>query len=133
MMTFGRLLSAVRFKHVLAVLLLGVFASPLTAALRWCGVAALDLWAVLGLWALLFSALVLAAQAGLIFLALRGLGSVFAHCGARFSTLPPHASDRGESDAFDSSQPPGSNGQRDPEPVGRPEKGGGDERRSGST
>jgi hypothetical protein len=130
MMTFRRLLAAVTFKRVLAVLLLGILAEPVTATLRWFGVAALDLWTVLGLWALALSALALAAQAGLIYLALYGLKSALAHGSALLSALLPHASRRGESGARDSTQPLDPIGQGGFEPAGRPEEGGGDESHS---
>jgi hypothetical protein len=130
MMTLRRLLAAVTFKHVLAVLLLGIFAEPVTATLRWFGVAALDLWTVLGLWALLLSALALAAQAGLIYLALCGLKSVLTNGSALLSALLPRAFGRRESGTRDSTQLQGPIGQGGPETADQPEKGGGDEHRS---
>lgn len=127
MRTLSRFLSAVKLRHVAAALLLGVFADPISAALRWACVVAFDLHRVPALWALLMSALVLAAEVALIYLALRGLSWLFGRGADRLSTGGPRASSSTLGDPGSAmSQAPTVRSSTDP--AGRPEEGGGDER-----
>lgn len=123
----SRFLAAVKLRHIAAALLLGVFAEPVSAALRWAGVIALGLPRVPGLWALLVSGLVLAAEVALIYLALRGLSWLLARGAERLSTFGRRASSSTFGDPG-SATPQAATVHSSTDPVSRPEEGGDDER-----
>jgi hypothetical protein len=72
--TFRRVLDEVTPRRVVAVLLLGGFAEPIASLLGWLVSIGWGLKDVATLQAFLLAAIALAVDAGLIYLALRGLG-----------------------------------------------------------
>jgi hypothetical protein len=76
MLTLRRALAAVTLRRVIAVLLLGCFVEAIASLLGWLVSIGWALKDVATLRAFLLAALALAAQAGLVYLALRGLGSL---------------------------------------------------------
>lgn len=77
--SFARLLDVVTFRRVVAVLLLGGFAEAIASFLSWLVSVGWELKDVATLRACLFAGIVFAIDAGLIYLALRGLGSLLDH------------------------------------------------------
>jgi hypothetical protein len=76
---FERFLGVVTFRRVIAVLLLGGFAEAIAPFLSWLVSVGWELKDVATLRACLFAGIVFAVDAGLIYLALRGLGSLLGH------------------------------------------------------
>jgi hypothetical protein len=72
-------LDAVTLRRVVAVLLLGGFAEAIASFLSWLVSVGWELKDVATLRACLLAAIVFAVDAGLIYLALRGLGSLMDH------------------------------------------------------
>ncbi len=77
--SFERLLDVVTFRRVVAVLLLGGFAEAIASFLSWLVSVGWGLKDVATLRACLFAGIVFAVDAALIYLALRGLGSLMRH------------------------------------------------------
>lgn len=76
MLTLRRALGAVTLRRVFAVLLLGCFVEAIASFLSWLVSIGWELKDVATLRAFLLAALALAVQAALIYLGLRGLGSL---------------------------------------------------------
>jgi len=76
MLSSRRILDAVTFRRVVVVLLLGGFAEAIASFLGWLVSVGWELKDVATLRAFLAAAIVFAVDAGLIYLALRGLGSL---------------------------------------------------------
>lgn len=79
MLSPRRILAAVTLRRVVAVLLLGGFAEAIASFLSWLVSVGWELKDVATLRACLLAAIVFAIDAGLIYLALHGLGSVLDH------------------------------------------------------
>jgi len=71
-----RILDVVTLRRVVVALLIGGFAKSILSFLSWLAGTGWRLWSVASVRALLLATLVFAVDAALIYLALRGLGSV---------------------------------------------------------
>ncbi len=124
MLSPRHILDAVTLRRVVAVLLLGGFAEAIASFLSWLVSVGWELKDVAPLRACLLAAIVFAVDAGLIYLALRGLGSLFDHwrreepaaivaehsTGERDPTVPLDEIDAAGIDAADWPQEGGGNG-----------------------
>jgi hypothetical protein len=86
-----RILDAVTLRRVVAALLIGGFAKSILPFLSWLAGTGWGLWSVASVRALLLATLVFAVDAVLIYLALRGLGSVLERWRADRQTLAAEA------------------------------------------